>query len=141
MKRRIAVNRWGNWNGYVGTRRAIEFGLDEMAAREWVSAPKGWEWTRMEDGPLTGSKMLRMEAGDPDGLAFADTPHVAFGVVVGGRGMPKIALMVRARTARRADQWALARVRCRFLNRNGQPIDDRRKIWVESRHILTLGER
>lgn len=133
--------RLGQLERVLGTRKVIEFGTREDEAREWVTGATGFEWTRIEDGPLTGSKMLRMEAGDPDGLAFADTPHVAFGVVVGGRGMPKIALMVRARTARRADQWALARVRCRFLNRKGQPIEDRRKIWVESRHILTLGER
>lgn len=39
MKRSvIAVRRnvWGNLNGYVGGRKLREFGLDEVAAREWI---------------------------------------------------------------------------------------------------------
>lgn len=36
MKRRIHQNIWGNWNGYEGTRKVIEFGTDEIDAREWL---------------------------------------------------------------------------------------------------------
>lgn len=40
MKHRIHCNKWGNWNGYVGTRRVIEFGLDWRAAEEWLANPE-----------------------------------------------------------------------------------------------------
>ena len=36
MKRRIHQNIWGNWNGYLGTRKVIEFGLDSWEAEHWL---------------------------------------------------------------------------------------------------------
>lgn len=36
MKRKIKLNVWGNWNGYVGTKKAVEFGSDEIAAGHWM---------------------------------------------------------------------------------------------------------
>jgi hypothetical protein len=36
-KRRIHQNVWGNWNGYVGRNRVIEFGTDWRRAEEWVN--------------------------------------------------------------------------------------------------------
>jgi hypothetical protein len=38
MKARIHKNIWGNWNGYLGSRRVIEFGCDEHWALEWLGA-------------------------------------------------------------------------------------------------------
>lgn len=35
-KVKIHLNIWGNWNGYVGTRKVIEFGTDEIDARDWL---------------------------------------------------------------------------------------------------------
>ena len=35
-KRRIHQNIWGNWYGYLGTRRVEDFGLDEWNAFEWL---------------------------------------------------------------------------------------------------------
>lgn len=40
MKRRVRQNRWGNWNGYAGTRRVESFGLDLWEAREWLATGK-----------------------------------------------------------------------------------------------------
>jgi len=37
--RRIKRNAWDNCNGYEGTRRVIEFGCDERAAKAWFNAP------------------------------------------------------------------------------------------------------
>jgi hypothetical protein len=36
MKYRIKQNLWGNWNGYQGTRKVIEFGTDQIAAKYWL---------------------------------------------------------------------------------------------------------
>lgn len=133
--KRIHQNRWGNWNGYVGTRKVIEFGTRDDEAREWLALPpSGFEWTRVLEGPLTEREFWPME--DRGDIAFEKTPHVAWRIVVGGSGMTKAVVMVRARTARRADQWAMTYVRCRWLNRKGQPIGDRRRLWVASRQIL-----
>lgn len=33
--RKIKQNVWGNWNGYVGRRRVIQFGTDDIAAAYW----------------------------------------------------------------------------------------------------------
>lgn len=141
MKRRIVQNRWGNWNGYAGTRKVIEFGTDEWRAKEWVSAPKGFKWTRIEEGPLTERNLGDLSTVCPAYIAFNKTSHVTFAIVIGGERMRKAAVTVKARTARRADQWALALIRCRWLNRKGLPIQDTRKIWIESRTILTPGGR
>lgn len=35
-RRRIARNRYDNWNGYQGTRKVKEFGLSEADARAWM---------------------------------------------------------------------------------------------------------
>lgn len=35
---KIWRNQWDNWNGYMGKRRVIEFGLDEQKAREWLAS-------------------------------------------------------------------------------------------------------
>ena len=35
-KRRIKQNVWGNWNGYEGNRKVIEFGTGEFEANEWL---------------------------------------------------------------------------------------------------------
>jgi hypothetical protein len=36
MKRRIHQNIWGNWNGYEGKKRVVEFGTDEVRAGHWL---------------------------------------------------------------------------------------------------------
>lgn len=36
MSFHIKQNQWGNWNGYEGTKKAIEFGTDERRAKEWL---------------------------------------------------------------------------------------------------------
>jgi hypothetical protein len=33
--RRIHQNIWGNWNGYKGRRKVVEFGTDAVAAGAW----------------------------------------------------------------------------------------------------------
>lgn len=35
-KRRIRQNIWGNWKGYLGTKRVEDFGTDERAAKDWL---------------------------------------------------------------------------------------------------------
>jgi hypothetical protein len=40
MKRKIRINAWGNWYGYEGAKRVIEFGTDERAANEWLVNPE-----------------------------------------------------------------------------------------------------
>lgn len=35
-KRRIRLNAWGNWNGYIGKHKVIEFGTDEQRAKNWL---------------------------------------------------------------------------------------------------------
>ncbi len=35
-KQRIKLNVWGNWNGYKGNKKVIEFGCDERAANDWL---------------------------------------------------------------------------------------------------------
>ena len=37
MKRRIKQNIWGNWNGYEGARKVVEFGTNEQGAQEWFA--------------------------------------------------------------------------------------------------------
>ena len=39
MKRRIKQNIWGNWNGYEGTRRVMQFGTSERNAKHWLADP------------------------------------------------------------------------------------------------------
>jgi hypothetical protein len=39
-KVKIHQNVWDNWNGYVGNKKVIEFGLDEYKAREWLNENK-----------------------------------------------------------------------------------------------------
>lgn len=34
-KVRIYQNVWGNWNGYIGTRKVMEFGPHKGTADEW----------------------------------------------------------------------------------------------------------
>lgn len=34
--RRVKRNQWGNWNGYEGTRRVVEFGPDDVRAGYWL---------------------------------------------------------------------------------------------------------
>lgn len=36
MSRKIHQNIWGNWNGYIGRRRVVEFGTAEDEAKRWV---------------------------------------------------------------------------------------------------------
>jgi len=36
MKKRIRFNIYGNWNGYEGSRKVIEFGLDDIEALAWL---------------------------------------------------------------------------------------------------------
>ena len=36
QKKRIRMNIWGNWNGYIGTRKVKEFGGDEFMAIDWL---------------------------------------------------------------------------------------------------------
>lgn len=38
MKAKIKQNIWGNWNGYLGTRKFIEFGCNEHKAKEWLES-------------------------------------------------------------------------------------------------------
>ena len=37
MKRRIRQNQWGNWKGYLGSRKVEDFGTDGQAAQEWAA--------------------------------------------------------------------------------------------------------
>lgn len=39
-KARIKQNVWGNWNGYVGTRKVMEFGCRELDAKYWLEQYK-----------------------------------------------------------------------------------------------------
>lgn len=34
--RKVKQNQWGNWNGYIGTKRAVEFGCDDVSAGYWL---------------------------------------------------------------------------------------------------------
>jgi hypothetical protein len=34
--RKIKHNIWGNWNGYVGSKRTVQFGTDDVAAAYWL---------------------------------------------------------------------------------------------------------
>jgi len=36
IKRKAKQNAWGNWNGYVGRKKVIEFGTDDVRAGHWV---------------------------------------------------------------------------------------------------------
>lgn len=36
-KARIAQNIWGNWNGYIGTRKVREFGVRSDDAESWLA--------------------------------------------------------------------------------------------------------
>lgn len=37
MKRRLKQNVWGNWSGYLGVKKVIEFGTDKLGeAEEWL---------------------------------------------------------------------------------------------------------
>jgi hypothetical protein len=40
MKRRIRQSIWGNWNGYEGTKKVLDFGLDELEAKRWLEDGK-----------------------------------------------------------------------------------------------------
>lgn len=37
QKRHIRQNLWGNWCGYFGTGKVLEFGTDKHAAEFWVN--------------------------------------------------------------------------------------------------------
>lgn len=37
---RIHQTVWGNWYGYLGNRKVIEFGMDEKESREWLEQMK-----------------------------------------------------------------------------------------------------
>jgi hypothetical protein len=37
QRRKIWQNQWGNWNGYIGKRRVMQFGTNERDARQWLS--------------------------------------------------------------------------------------------------------
>jgi hypothetical protein len=43
MRARIRQNIWGNWNGYVGTRKVREFGTDEREAAAWLEKQAKYE--------------------------------------------------------------------------------------------------
>lgn len=53
-------------------------------------------------------------------------------VRVGGTSMTTVSMIVRAKTARRAVQWAIAFVRCSWLNSKKTRRDNRdtRKLWI-----------
>jgi len=34
-RRRIKQNIWGNWKGYEGNRKVMDFGTDEIEAEAW----------------------------------------------------------------------------------------------------------
>ena len=36
-KARIKQNVWGNWNGYVGKKKVMDFGTDERDAQQWLA--------------------------------------------------------------------------------------------------------
>jgi hypothetical protein len=48
MKRRIRLTLWGNWNGYLGSRKVIEFGTDRRGAEEWLGDPAKFEQSQRE---------------------------------------------------------------------------------------------
>lgn len=51
-KRRIRQNVWGNWNGYEGNCKVIEFGTGEFEANEWLQGVEREPFT----GPITMRK-------------------------------------------------------------------------------------
>lgn len=58
MKRRIKRNIWGNWYGYEGTRRVIEFGEDERDAKEWLETGVDPHIARMPQRTASGAIKL-----------------------------------------------------------------------------------
>lgn len=52
-KRRIARNRYDNWNGYEGTRKVREFGSDESRARSWMNGETDPPYEPFKDYPPT----------------------------------------------------------------------------------------
>lgn len=36
-RRKIHKSVWGNWNGYLGKRKVIEFGTNDDAAHQWFN--------------------------------------------------------------------------------------------------------
>ena len=63
--------------------------------------------------------------------------QLLFTVVAGGDGMRPVSINVRANSPKRAMQWFLAYVRCRWLNRkNSKAIRDTRDIWIAECTLL-----
>ena len=74
MKRKIRQNIWANWNGYVGTRKVIEFGTDELAANIWI---KG-------DVMLKITDVVRLSTvGIETVIKNGGTPPLDCGIIVG----------------------------------------------------------
>lgn len=50
MKRTIKKNIYGNWVGYVGGKREVEFGTNERGAKYWVeTGDDDWFWGAYEE--------------------------------------------------------------------------------------------
>lgn len=71
---RIACNRWGNWAGYVGSRRVWDIGASEFEANLWLEEQRriqfrpGTYWqVKVPEGTMTGrvtkllEKTVRLE--------------------------------------------------------------------------------
>lgn len=80
-----------------------------------------------------GQKHPAPAAGPVDeDLVLNSSAGTLWRVQVGGDNMTKVSMVVRAKTARRAAQWAIAFVRCAWLNtrRTAGKWRDTRKIWL-----------
>jgi hypothetical protein len=70
MKKRIYQNVWGNWNGYEGTRKTQDFGLDEVAAVAWFLGVDELEvYRRMNVMRVTRAwSLLKTPGGEPSSI-------------------------------------------------------------------------
>lgn len=92
--------------------------------------PQVDRWTRIKQGPQTRVEPL------PTDAAVNKAEGMLWRVRVLGVGMVPIEVHCRAKTARRADQYALTWTRCRWLNRKTpQGIEDTRRIHVGARTV------
>jgi len=40
-KKKLKKNVWGNWNGYLGRKKVMEFGTNEVKATDWLIMTDG----------------------------------------------------------------------------------------------------
>lgn len=97
-----------------------------------TAVPQVDRWTRLPVPEIQTQVDERIEPGR------ATNRHrgLLWRVTVAVDGQPDVVVVLRAQTARRADQFAVAGVRCRVLNRkHAQGIEDTRRIRVAKREV------